>query len=469
MRTLIVTAALFAVSSAFPSGAAAQSCGERCDAAYASCAALEAAGCEIGGQLAGEAAEQLGNEIPIPGMGALFGALAHDTTAKQCVALLGPCRQIRTTCLTGCPQGEGQAEAGTAPAPAIRTSTLRVFSDRPRTIVYINEQRMGATPVDALEPFVSPELPVGRYWVRLLSPDGEWEWRGEKTVEEGNLNAVEGRLCDRRVALLEKAHTLDAAGETVRAAAAYRELLIAFPNDVEIKPEAEERLTALLPEFRAADEEMFRRIEAEQEPRTRATLCRVYLDEFAGGAFRTKVEAALAEAENAFPRPRQPGEPAGPAVDDRAQVEAAIGEDLGAPYAEWQKRWTARFPKYSDYMHYYYKNRRTTAIVFMVTYSVLAVGGAIAGAVLIPKGQEEKDEQYVIIGGVIIGVTGAFFLGSIIIGPIVAHNAKKNMLKLEAAGMGATALRRPRMELAGVALLTDARSDVRGLALHWEF
>jgi hypothetical protein len=310
---------------------------------------------------------------------------------------------------------------------------------------------------------------VGRYWVRLTTPDGEWEWRGEKTVEEGNINAVEGRLANRRVALLEKARALDAAGETVRAAAAYRELLIAFPNDVEIKPEAEARLTTLLPAFQAADEEMFRRIEAEQEPPTRATLCRVYLDEFAGGAHRAEVEAALAQAESASPRPRQPGEPAQPAVDDRAEVEAAIGKDLGGPYAEWQKSWTARFPKYSDYMHHYYKDRRMIAITMTVTYSVTFVVGAITGPLLIRKGQRDDDEQYVIIGGVLLGVTGAFFVGSIIIGPIVAHNAKKNMLKLEAAGMGTTALHRPRLEFAGVALLTDARNEVRGLALGWEY
>jgi hypothetical protein len=100
---------------------------------------------------------------------------------------------------------------------------------------------------------------------------------------------------------------------------------------------------------------------------------------------------------------------------------------------------------------------------------VTFVVGAITGPLLIRKGQRDDDEQYVIIGGVLLGVTGAFFVGSIIIGPIVAHNAKKNMLKLEAAGMGTTALHRPRLEFAGVALLTDARNEVRGLALGWEY
>ena len=462
MRTLIVTAVLFAVSSAFPSGAAAQSC-----------AALEAAGCEIGGQLAGEAAEQLGNEIPIPGMGALFGALAHDTTAKQCVALLGPCRQIRTTCLTGCPQGEGQAEAGTAPAPAIRTSTLRVFADRPRTIVYINEQRMGATPVDALEPFVSPELPVGRYWVRLLSPDGEWEWRGEKTVEEGNLNAVEGRLANRRVALLEKAHTLDAAGETVRAAAAYRELLIAFPNDVEIKPEAEARLTALLPEFRAADEEMFRRIEAEQEPQTRATLCRVYLEEFAGGEFRTKVEAALAEAENAFPRQRQPGEPAPPIPDERARIEAVVGEDIGQYYTAWQRAraeqraWVADYPRFVDFMSWYYESQRKADIALTVIFDVIGVAGLVVGPLLIEKSKENGDEDYLIAGAIVTGESGAIIIVASILGPVKAHQAKKRKEKL--AAMQTTARRSSSLDFVGFSPLVDEERSLSGLALRWEF
>ena len=295
------------------------------------------------------------------------------------------------------------------------------------------------------------------------------DFRGTSPQVEGNINAVEGRLANRRVALLDRARAFDAAGETVRAAVAYQEILSAFPDDAEIKPEAEARLAALVPAFKIADEEMFRRIEAEQEPQKRAALCRVYLDEFAGGAHRAEAEAALAAAESASPRPRQVGEPEQPAVDDRAQVEAAIGKDLSKRHAEWQARWTSRHPKFSDYMHFYYKQRRTNAIVFTVTYSVLFVGGTIAGPLLIWKGQREDDEQFVIIGGVVLGVTGAFFLGSIIIGPIVVHNAKKNRLKLEAAGMGTTALRSSRLELIGFGPLVDARNNVSGVALSWEY
>jgi hypothetical protein len=473
IRNLLIATAVTGVSSGICFGAAAQTCAERCDAAYKGCAALEAAGCEIGGQLAGEAAEQLGGEIPIPGMGALFGSLARDTTAQKCVELLGPCQQIRTTCLAGCPPVEGQAVA-TAMPQAIRYSTLRVFADRPRTIVYINEQRMGATPEDALEPFVSPELPVGRYWVRLTSPDGEWEWRGEKTVEEGNLNAVEGTLANRRVALHERARALDAAGETVRAAAAYRELLVAFQSDAEIKQEAEARLAALFPAFQVADEEMFRRIGAEAEPQKRAVLCRVYLDEFAGGAFRPQVQTALTEIEKALPRPRRPGEPAPPPpADERARIEAVVGEDLGQYHAAWQRAraeqsaWAAGYPKFSDFMDYYYESQRKAAIALMVVFDVIGVAGLVVGPVLIEKSKKNGDEDYLIAGAIVTGESGAIVIVASILGPVKSFQAKKKREKL--AGMRATALQSPRLQFAGFSPLVDKERSPSGLALSWEY
>ena len=467
IRMLLVATLVSAVVSGISLGAAAQTCAERCGAAYAGCAALEAAGCEIGGQLAGEAVEQLGDEIPIPGMGALFGSLTRTTTAQKCVQLLGPCQQIRATCLAGCPPSEGSATVGAAPAPALRYSTLRVFADLPHTIVYINEQRMGATLDDPLQPFVSPELPVGRYWVRLASADGEWEWRGEKTVEEGNLNAIEGTLVNRRLRLLDEARTFDAAGETVRAAGAYRKLLIAFPNDTEIKPEAEARLTALFPAFQIADAEMFRRIQTEAEPQKRAALCRVYLDEFAGGAFRPAVQTALAAAEQTLPRLQQPGTPARPVVDDRAQVEALLGVGLSREYTRWRSQEMGRFPKFGDYVYSSWKDGRRELVKFFAILMSLGLGGVVGGSVWLGIASKNGGGSGLIGGAVVTGVGGLLVLVDLIIFPAAISKAKKDMKKLE--GMRTAALRSPGLEFAGLSPLSDSRNKVNGLALNWNF
>ncbi len=465
IRALLITAALSTISTAISSSATAQTCAQRCDSAYNGCAAIEAAGCEIGGQLVGEAAEQLGNEVPIPGMGALFGALARGTMVQNCAELLGPCKQILENCLSGCAPGGETAEDAATAAPETRYSTLRIFADQPRTIVYINEQRMGATPEDVLEPFVSPQMRVGRYWVRLASLNGEWEWRGEKTVEEGNINAVEGNLVNRRLDLLEKARAFYIAGETVRAASAYRELLGEFPDDAEIEPEARARLKELFPAFKAADIEMFRRIEAETILQKRAVLCRVYLDEFAGGAFRAKVEAALTEIEKALPQTRRPGEPAQPVDDDRAQVEAVIGEDLGLQYAAWQQSWVEKFPKFSDYMIDRYEQNRRGGIKLLVFGGLLGGAGLVVGSVLLANADENSDR--LVAGGTITGIAGALFLAILIVSPWAAVKAKKNKQKLET--MKETTIQSFGPQFVGFSPLVADVNAPRGLALNWEF
>ncbi len=462
----MITATLSATSIAFSSIATAQTCTERCDSAYRACAAIEAAGCEIGGQLVGEAAEQLGNEVPIPGMGALFGALARGTMVQNCAQLLGPCKQILTNCLSECASGDESAEDAAAAAPETRYSTLRIFADQPRTIVYINEQRMGATPEDVLEPFVSPEMRVGRYWVRLASLDGEWEWRGEKTVKEGNINAVEGNLANRRLGLLGKARDLYDAGETVRAAGAYRELLAAFPNDVDIGPEARARLKDLFPAFKAADIEMFRRIETETILQKRAILCRVYLEEFAGGAFRAKVQAALTEIEKALPRSRRPGEPAEPVDDDRAQVEAVIGKDLSTQYATWQHIGTEP-PKFSDYMFNHYEQRRRSAIGISITFGTIGVAGLVVGPVLLAKADREENENLTIAGAIVTGEAVVILVATLIAGPVVGVRAKKNKQKLES--MKETTIQSSGPQFVGFSPLVADVNAPRGLSLNWEY
>ncbi len=301
LSILIVVVSVTAVGSL-----AADPCHDRCASSYQSCAAVEAAGCELGSDLVGAAATDL-TEQALPGFGALFGGFAKQVSKETCQQQLIPCEKIRETCLAEC------ASLAPAPGPAApltppaKYATFRVFSDRPRTIVYINGQRMGATPEDSLDAFVTPELRVGKYWVRLVTLDGRWEWEGAKDVEEGNINAVEGQLVNLENRDWHAAQELDRQGAAVAALAAYVAFTQKFADSAQI-PTANERISALRQQIDAAERELYGKIEASSDPQERLTLCEAYLagfqqgyrrDAVVGIADQARAEIAQIEAEQA--------------------------------------------------------------------------------------------------------------------------------------------------------------------------
>ena len=309
-HTTILIAAVATLCGAPP--LAADPCQDRCQASYQSCAAVEAAGCELGSDLVGAAASDLAEQA-IPGFGALFGGFAKQVSKETCQQQLVPCEQIRDTCLAECTShapapAPGSAAAPTAPPPPpVQYATFRVFSDHPRTIVYINGQRMGATPEDPLEPFVTPELRVGKYWVRMVTADGRWEWEGAKDVEEGNINAVEGRLVNLENRDWYAAQELDRQGAVVAALEAYDGFIKTYP-DSELIPIAHERIAELSEQLAAAERELYAKIEGAADPHERLRLCEAYLAGFVRSerlatvsqiADRTRAEIAQAEAEQA--------------------------------------------------------------------------------------------------------------------------------------------------------------------------
>jgi hypothetical protein len=298
------------------------------------------------------------------------------------------------------------------------------------------------------------------------------EWRGEKIVEEGNINAVEGNLVSRRLGLLARARELDAAGETVRAVSAYRELLSAFPDDTEIRTEAKSRLAALFPAFKVADMEMFRRIGAEAELKKREVLCQVYLDEFTAGAYRSPVQATLTEIEKALPKEPLPGASAQEVIDDREQVEAIIGNgyDLRNGHMLWLKSGT-EYPKFSDYMLNYYDQRIQSAKILPVAFGIVGVALLVVGPVMLAKADEKADENdaeiLTIVGATLTGEGGLMILLTAIIAPVVGVRAKKKKQKLES--MMTTALRYPRPGFVGFSPLVGNANAPYGLALNWEY
>lgn len=413
-KTLFAMGAICALLLVSPQ-ARASVCRDRCEEAYSSCAAVEAIGCEIGSDLAGKAASELGNQIPIPGMGALFGGLAKKGTKEACEKKLAPCQKIKDTCLAECPAestgttgtGHSGAAAIPVPQPAAR-ATFRVFSDRPRTIVYVNGERMGATPQDPLEPFVTPDLRVGKYWVRLMTPDSEWQWEGAKDVEEGNINAVEGKLENLHERTWAAALSLDHGGDALKAIDAYEAFARRYPSSALVTV-AMARITALREQLAAAEKELFSRIENEKNPETRIALCGAYVKAFGDGPNRVRVDQLLLATRQEVKQAAQEAEREAKAFfvaksvaitkfdDSDAIIEA--GSTYLSTYPEGAHRaeverfvGDARSRKEKKERESVGRAQRGWGITFMTIGGALGVTGAIVGGVTLSQYGDLKDD-----------------------------------------------------------------------------
>ncbi len=381
-------------------------CEEKCEQAYANCAAVEAAGCEIGSNLAGAAAQKLGDQIPIPGMGALFGGLAKKGSKEACEKQLAPCRKIREDCLSDCPGAAEKPDAaagGEAPARSKAKATFRIFSDRPRTIVYINGERMGATPSDPLEPFITPQLRVGKYWVKLATPDGEWAWEGAKDVEAGNVNAVEGELENLEDKAWAAALSLDRQGEAVGAMELYGKFVDRFPDSERVST-AMERISALRAEVAAAERELFERIENEEDPETRVVFCQVYIKGFADGPRRSKVDEILASAKEEMKNAKREAD-AYASVVGASEPKFVIkwGERYLSKFSDWpnaadveERIWAARAEiaraELAKERESIGKTQRGWGVALMTIGGVAGLTGGILGGVTLSQYNDLKDD-----------------------------------------------------------------------------
>jgi len=94
-----------------------QQCTEPCQRTYVACAQVKAAGCALGGQLAGKAVSAAVDKVPGEGVGAVAGALAAELTQEQCNALLTPCEDMLRSCTSSCPTVLAPTAAPQAPVP----------------------------------------------------------------------------------------------------------------------------------------------------------------------------------------------------------------------------------------------------------------------------------------------------------------------------------------------------------------
>jgi hypothetical protein len=182
---------------------------------------------------------------------------------------------------------------------------LRVFSDHPRTIVYINEQRMGATSTDVLQPYVTPEIPVGKYWIKLITPDERWAWEGEKDLEEGEINSIEGKLEDlvakerkRIEAIWIGVEKLEQGNSIPRAIEAYEAFVKEFPEEKKKHRQARKRISKLQRKLKGAARQLFRGVKKAKTPEERLQLAKIYVDDYPDGEDLGNVMKVIAELDD---------------------------------------------------------------------------------------------------------------------------------------------------------------------------
>jgi hypothetical protein len=255
----LVLVLLSRVASAAPT-----ECVNACDGAMNLCTQTKASGCALAGKATQKLVSEAASRIPIPGAGLLVSSGAGALTEQQCAEAVTVCESIRTTCYAECgvvlDGATGAITAAVASAPPLR-ATLRVFSSSPRSLVYVNEQRLGATPDDTLEPFVTPQLAVGRYWIRVVSTDGELEWEGEKEVLDGNVNSLEATLGSAEESIWGRAIASMARGDLPAARVSCETYRLRFAMGVHID-EAIELLRAIDRALVTVESELFEQLEA---------------------------------------------------------------------------------------------------------------------------------------------------------------------------------------------------------------
>ncbi len=285
----------------------ASSCTEKCDIAYSQCASLKAAGCKAGAKLAGRAAEKAADKSGVPGLGLFVGMFTKTLTQEECAKLLKPCEAIKATCYESCQEKETkhnqaiQASAqsskhhqATIPRklpPEPQKGTLRVFSNQPRTIVYINEERMGATPKDTMDPYISPDIRVGKYWVKLVSQDRRWSWEGAKDIEQGSLNAVEGILVNLPEQDFLQAQEVESKEDIPTAIAAYEMFIATWPKEMTLTKNARKHISNLKRKQKKKERKLFHAITRERDKNKKIELCKTYQASFPNGIFITKVQS----------------------------------------------------------------------------------------------------------------------------------------------------------------------------------
>ena len=193
------------------------------------------------------------------------------------------------------------------------------------------------------------------------------------------------------------------------------------------------------------------------------------------------VPNATTPATNAFPITVMTASSAAqPIVDDRAEVEAAVGGSVEDAHTNWLHSKTTRYPKFSDYMYNSYRGKRTTGLILAAAVGpgVFVIGGVVSAVLFARAGSttdacgdsgvcQDVAKRYSTGGAVIAGIMGTASITVVIIGSVAMKRNGDLMQKVGA--IRTMALAEPRFEFVGFAPLTDEESKLSGLALQWKF
>lgn len=173
-------------------------------------------------------------------------------------------------------------------------------------------------------------------------------------------------------------------------------------------------------------------------------------------------------------------------IDDRAQVERALGRDVEGYHVEWQIYGKNRIPQFSNYVYLRLERERKKGIILAAAVGggIFALGSALtitlevigmyqanscSDETVLEPGDECVNEGLgaTIAGWVVAGTLLATSVTFVIVGTRKAKRAKTEKLALEGVRAGQTAS--SRLGFVGVAPLFDSRNSPGGLAFLWQF
>lgn len=272
-----------------PGGASGASsvCLRQCDTLLASCVQHQAPACPTFKRPTGRTAELLGQEPPIDGIPWMLSEEPPEVCVASCQELTAPCAQVNKTCAATC---EGQTSK----------AKIRIFADRGRSLVYLDEKRLGATPEDQLQPFDANDVEVGKHWLRLVSVDNLWQWRGFVDVDSRADNVFEVILDDAVQAHWKRAQDLESKGFIEAAIVAYDEFAQNHPKESR-KARTDKKIRSLKRKLTRSKKTLVKRFStAEQLDDRVIALAEYYLLLFPDGHEAANAQSTIASAQLAI-------------------------------------------------------------------------------------------------------------------------------------------------------------------------
>jgi hypothetical protein len=289
-------------------------CLNHCDTVLSACVHHQAPACPTFKRPTGTTADILGKEPPVQGVPWMLSAEPAEVSIASCQTLTRPCAEVQKTCSSTCAGHASKAK-------------IRIFADRGRSLVYLDEKRLGATPEDQLQPFESSDVEAGKHWLRLVSVDSLWQWKGFVEVDPRTDNVFEITLEDAVKARWKRAQDLESGGFLEAAMVAYTEFDQTFPKQSR-KARADKKISSLKQQLGAAEKTLASRFTEDKQLDDRTiALAQFYILVFPTGSAAGKAQSTIVSAQAAIAkRAQEQSEQEKLRAQEIAQIEKARKE-----------------------------------------------------------------------------------------------------------------------------------------------